>query len=73
MLVFFLMVHVLIIFQVRSTTSFSCMSRRFPRMIGSDSGNTEIERFQLDSFNNIIIGGKTSDSSFISTASPVFI
>jgi hypothetical protein len=38
-------------------------------MIGASSGNTEIERMQLDSNNNMVIGGKSSDPGLISTAS----
>jgi hypothetical protein len=44
------------------------MSRRFPKMIGADSGDTTIERIQLDSLGNMAIGGKSTDSNFISTA-----
>jgi hypothetical protein len=45
------------------------MSRRFPKMIGADSGDTTIERIELDTFGNMAIGGKSKDSNFISTAS----
>ncbi len=38
-------------------------------MIGSDSGDTTIERIQLDTANNMAIGGKSTDSNFINTAS----
>jgi hypothetical protein len=44
------------------------MSRRFPKMIGADSGDTTIERIQLDSHGNMAIGGKSTDPNFISTA-----
>ena len=38
-------------------------------MIGADSGDTTVERIQLDSAGNMAIGGKSTDSNFISTAS----
>ncbi len=38
-------------------------------MLGSDSGDTTIERIQLDTLNNIAIGGKSTDLNFISSAS----
>ena len=38
-------------------------------MIGADSGDTTIERIQLDTNGNMAIGGKSTDFNFISTAS----
>lgn len=38
-------------------------------MIGADNGDTTIERIQLDTLGNMAIGGKSTDSHFISTAS----
>ena len=38
-------------------------------MIGLDSGDTTIERIQLDTANNMAIGGKSTDPNFINTAS----
>ncbi len=38
-------------------------------MIGADSGDTTIERIELDSNGNMAIGGKSSDTNFIGTAS----
>jgi hypothetical protein len=49
------------------------MSRRFPKMIGADSGDTTIERIELDSHGNMAIGGKSRDFNFISTASSAYM
>ena len=38
-------------------------------MIGADSGDTTIEKIQLDAVGNMAIGGKSKDSNFISSAS----
>ena len=40
-------------------------------MIGADNGDTTIERIQLDAVGNMAIGGKSTDSNFIGTASLV--
>jgi hypothetical protein len=51
----------------------SCNERRYPIFLGSNAGTTIITIFEFDSFGNIGFGGKSTDTSLVSTSNYAFV
>lgn len=51
----------------------SCMTRWFPHFLGSSSGFTKYDTFEIDSNGNFGVGGSSSDPALVTTAGNLLI
>ena len=57
------------IYNVCNAAGPSCDETKFPKLLGGQNGNTFLTAMDVDQNYNIVVGGKSNDSSILNTAS----